>query len=288
MAHKNEEQLKRLVERLNDPISSFFVHIDNKASVNSFRKSLKGWKNVHFIDCVRTDWGSFGLVEATINALKTIKHTGINYERISLLSGQDYPIKSNEDINNFFKTSSHTVFMEHYTLPNYGKWTSGGGMYRIDKYFLGIHPSKKFIAKTVNFLSIFLPLIKRKLPKPLKPFAGSQWWTIDMNALEYILKYIEDNPEYVAYHQFTFAPDELFFQTIIMNAADEKLIKSIKNDNLRYMKWESSSAAHPKTLLKKDINDISKSDALFARKFDASTDKEILEIIDHKFLYPAL
>jgi hypothetical protein len=217
---------------------------------------------------------------AILNALKAIKHFNKKIERIILLSGQDYPIKSNDYINNFLKTSPYSVFIEYWTMPNFKVWKKAGGMFRFNKYFLGLKSSQRFICKAINFISIFIPFLRRKLPYNLKPYGGWMWWSIDYYALNYILQFLEDHPKYLKYHKYTFVPDEVFFQTILLNSKDKRLLGSITNNHMRYIQWKDGKS-HPETLTKNDMRAIMTSDALFARKIDPDLDDEILNMIDN-------
>ena len=62
-------------------------------------------------------------------------------------------------------------------------------------------------------------------------------------------------------------PDELFFQTLIMNST---LRDSVVNDNLRYLDWSREPA--PAVLGVGDVDRMLGSDKLFARKFDETVD----------------
>ncbi|MDF2432577.1 MAG: hypothetical protein JWP44_2208 [Mucilaginibacter sp.] len=284
LAHKNHNQLKRLIERLDDGLSYFFVHIDKESAMQQHVSAFEGMKNTRLVPCIRTEWGNFGLVEATLKAMDAVKNSGENIERIILLSGQDYPIKSNDYINNFLRSSKHSVFMDHYQLPDYKKWSSGGGSYRVNKYFFGFSIVSKYRAKTLNFLSGYIKILQRRLKRSMTHYYGSQWWVIDKYTLNYILDFVAKNPDYTAFHRNTFAPDELFFQTIVMNTDDEQLSASILNNNIRFMKWADNLIAHPEILGQNDFDEIYSSPALFARKFDAGVDSKVLEMIDEKCL----
>lgn len=282
LAHKNEEMVKRLVDRLDDNASDFFLHIDLNSDITGFRRVFRNDRRVRFLWREDTGWGTFGLVKATLNAMRVIRNG--DYEKVILLSGQDYPIKSNEEIDQFFQNSPYNIFMDHFPLPNHRKWGPGGGMYRVNKYFFGLSGIKKLLAKAANFLGILFPFAKRKELPGMKPFSGSQWWAMDMRAVNYILDYVEEHPEYVRYHQHTFAADELFFQMILLNCPDPSLRENISNNNLRFMKWKSESVAHPEVLGVDDVEHISGSEALFARKFDPNVDSEVINVIDDKLL----
>jgi hypothetical protein len=282
LAHKNEMMVERLVDRLDDNASAFFLHIDLKSDITRFREIFRDNHHVRFLQREYTDWGTFGLVKATLNAMRVVQ--GGDYEKVILLSGQDYPIKSNEEIDQFFRGSRYNIFMDHFPLPNHSKWGPGGGMYRVNKYFFGLSFIKKMMAKAANFIGIVFPFAKRRELPGMRPFSGSQWWAMDMRAVNYILEFLERHPEYIRYHQHTFAADELFFQMILLNCPDESLRNNISNDNLRFTKWKSESVAHPEILGVSDVENISGSDALFARKFDPEVDQDVIDVIDDRFL----
>ena len=48
-----------------------------------------------------------------------------------------------------------------------------------------------------------------------------------------------DHPEFVSFFRRVFIPDELFFQTILVNS---ELRNRIVNDDLRYMRWTATGA----------------------------------------------
>ncbi len=285
MAHRYPEQLFRLITRLNDGASEFFIHIDKTAEFSQFEVIKNSNAPISFVERVDSRWGGFGSVQASLNGLKAIKNSGKNFDQILLVSGQDYPIKSNAYINEFFETSPYSIFVDYFPIPNYKKWPGDrGGWYRVDKYYIGLKKHQMFMSKSLNLLSRFLPFLRRKTPNNMKPFTGSQWWSMDMYALNYILDYDAKHPGYRAFHQYTFVPDELYVHMILANSTDEQIRKNMISDNKRFMIWEKSHSAHPNTILKKDFDAIKSSGHLFARKFDAKVDSEILDIIDAKLL----
>jgi hypothetical protein len=69
--------------------------------------------------------------------------------------------------------------------------------------------------------------------------------------------------------------DEKFFQTLIHKIDGVK----IESNNLRYIDWGNERTGHPRILCMSDYDKIMYSNALFARKFDESTDNEVIEKI---------
>lgn len=282
LAHKLSQQLYRLIDRLDDNQSTFYVHIDKKKNINDFNNLSDFGNKVCLVKRANSNWGEMGIVTAVLNAFKAIKASQKKLDRIILLSGQDYPIKSNNYINEFFASSPYKVFIKYWPMPNYKIWKKRGGMYRFDKYFLGLKRYQKFISKSLNFIGILFPFLKREMPYKLKPYGGWQWWIIDMYALNYILKFLNENPKYLRYHKYTFVPDEVFFQTILLNSKDKKLLASITNDDMRFIQWKKKS--HPETLDKSYLQNLMESEHLFARKFDTGIDSKILDLIDENCL----
>lgn len=286
MAHRYPAQLHRLIDRLNDGHSTFFLHIDKTAEFTQFQIAESFGAIVQFIERVDSKWGGFGSVQASLNGLKAVKETGQHFDQIFLLSGQDYPIKSNKEIDAFFSTSPHSIFVDHFPIPNYQKWPGGdrGGWYRVDKYYIGLKWHEFFRSKSMNLISTYVPFLRRKIPNGMLPFTGSQWWSLDMYAMNYILEYDAAHPEYRAFHQYTFVPDELYVHMILANSTDTQIKERLSADNKRFMIWEKPDSAHPNTLRLNDFDAIKGSPHLFARKFDATVDAEILDKIDKEIL----
>jgi len=111
-----------------------------------------------------------------------------------------------------------------------------------------------------------------------KFYGGSSWLSITGGCLEYILVYLEENPDYTNLFRNSICSDELFFQTILLNSIyKEKIV----NDNKRYIKWNHGNSS-PKTLTIDDYNEILLSKKLWARKLDMIEDEKILFEIETK------
>jgi hypothetical protein len=91
LVHKNPDQACRLIQGLNDGFSSFFVHIDGKTALPPFQRIFDLGDKVTKVKPVHAKWGELSLVEAIVNGLVAVRKKGIAFERIILLSGQDYP-----------------------------------------------------------------------------------------------------------------------------------------------------------------------------------------------------
>ena len=280
LAHKYPAQLRRLVKALDDDRSSFFVHIDQAVDMSAF-DNLQPWaERITFVKREKAEWAGFGLVQAILNGLQAIDDSGHEFSHVILLSGQDYPVKSNGEIQSFLQQHAGTSFIESYRLPAPQKWPDNGGLYRVNKYYIGMRPWQMFSSRSLNFLARPFPFLQRRIYKNMEPHAGSMWWILSMEAVRYVVRFIEENPGYVAFHRYTFAADEVFFHMILLNEPARSQLGPVVNNDKRFIKWKDISASHPEILGNNDAREALKSDALFARKFDMQYDDYALDAID--------
>ena len=272
LAHSEPGQLERLIDRLWHEQSDFYIHLDLKSSLDAFRY-LERDNRVFFVkNRVKVSWGTYSLVQATINSFEEILASA-EYDFINLMSAQDYPLKSADYIYDFLEQNKGKAFMHCLSIET--EWTEA--QIRLRKYDFGTFAFKgKYRLQAI--WNAVMPA--RKMPDGLKPYGRSQWFTIPAECVEYALKYLKDNSEIERFFRYTWAADELIFQTILYNSHYRDCIV---NDNLRYIDW-SERKTSPKTLTIADSRSLMNFDGLFARKFNAKIDAEILALIDSKIL----
>jgi len=249
-AYKLPEQLIRLVARLQGPSRSFYIHVDATAPAAVHERIVQGLTshpNVHFLPRHACRWGDFGHVRATLKGLAAIDDSGLDPDYVALLTGQDYPIKSNEHIDQYLSRRAGASFMNHRPLPVEG--LEQGGYERLPE---GLVPGS-------------LPI-----------HFGSGYWCLHRDAVEYVAEFLRAHPAFVPFFEQVRVPDEMFFQTILLNSP---LRGTIVNDDLRFIKWPG-----PKVLTSDDWHEIQAAPDLFARKFDADTDAGIMDLIDRHLL----
>ncbi len=304
LAHKNPQQVSRLVNRLAEPWTTFYIHIDANKEIEPFKTNIPNRNKVVFLEGKERragTWGDIGIVKATLNAIQKIV-TNVQSGYCILLSGQDYPIVNNLTILNYLKKHMGTNYSDIFSLP-YPGWESGG-LNRIKKYKINksIHrghfiqmPSVferefytfetvgriNFLRKTGNYDAILHLFSKRNFPRYLKPYGGQQWWALTIETLNLILKFLDTYPDYINYHKYTLLPDEIFFNSILMHLDNIVLMPS-----LTYVDWSRKNVPLPVTFTLENYPAlIEKSENfLFARKFDSELDTPILNKIDKKLL----
>ena len=269
LCHSNPSQLERLVKRLLHNDAWIYIHLDNKAAIAPFLH-LQELPNVIFVKKrVNVYWGGYSIIQATLNGFTEILASGLTFDYINLLSGQDYPIKSTATIHQFLANNPGKAFM--HTLSVEHEWQEA--IPRIAKYHLANvnFPGKYRVERLINAV-----MPKRKLPLALIPVGRSQWFTVTPTHIAYIVDYLSSNKQVVDFFKLSWAPDEMIFQTVLYNSIYKN---DIINDNLRYIDW-SAGGASPKVLTMADAAALKNSDKLFARKFNPDVDSAILDYLD--------
>jgi hypothetical protein len=269
LAHNEPKQLERLISRLAHPDADIYIHIDKKTSIVPF-EYLKNIKGLFFIqNRVKVYWGSYNMVEATLNGFKEILSSGNTYQYLNLLSGQDYPLKPAAFIHRFLDEQAGKVFMNFLQFDP--DWTEA--LPRIQQYhFNNWRMQGRYILQSI--VNKLLPA--RRMPNGLIPVGRSQWFTIPIACVSYLLEYWQHNPKLRRFIKLTWAPDEFILQTILYNSDYQS---HMVNDDLRYIDW-SAGGVSPKTLTMYDTAALINSGKLFARKFDKNTDSAILDLLD--------
>lgn len=267
LAHQYPDQLVRLVERLKTETASFFIHLDRKAEPTLYRRIVKDMgslPNVYLLKRHNCNWGEWGHVSATVEGIKAIVSSGIPFDYAVLLTGQCYPLKPNRDIEHFLKANQGFSFMEYFPLPSF--WLP-----RVEMWYL------RFLSKKIILPNAYLKFLgKRKPPGGVKLFGGSAYWCLSRECIEYLHDFVRHKHRLLNFFRFTWAPDEMFFQTILLNSP---LQRTIVNDSCWYISW-LPAAANPRVLASADLETMSATKKLFARKFDATHDAEILDRLD--------
>lgn len=274
LEYKEPERVARLVNRIQTDSDFIRVHIDMMIEKHRFKEWKKfiemkcPQKNIEIVSEFRCKYGSFGQVDAILSAMRY--YEDYNYDYFIDLTGDSYPLKPPEVIKKEL-SEKNCAFMEFFELP-YNGWYQGG-LRRLNNRFYFIPRRKYPYVWTFSF-----PRFKKGLPCGLKPYGGRGNLCLQKRHVSYILQFIEKNPSVSKFFKRVWGPDEIFYQTILLNSP---LSSSVINQCTMYFDF-SEGASHPKNLTKSDLEALKRSGKFFARKFNLNTDKEILDIIDQE------
>jgi hypothetical protein len=270
-AHTAPEQLARMVGRLDEGDVRFYVHVNALSDDETFaamQAGLRGRDNVVWVPRVKCYWGGFSLLEATFSGIEAILASGDVPDHALLLSGQDYPLRSPTEIEAFLEARRDRNLLHHFRLPAEEWVVEGGGVNRLR------YPHFERVRIRTRLLRLPIP---RRLPAGLEPHGGMAYWALTGSTLAEVMRFVAERPEILRAFRWTKIPDETFFQTVIMSGP---LATTVDNEEMHYHDW-SAGSAHPAVLRVADLPKLRASDKLFARKFDAAVDSEILDLLDH-------
>ena len=303
LAFDNPNQINRLLSSLNSESVYFYIHIDKKVDQSPFELALNEFSNIQFIeykDRNEISWGDNKMVKSIINLLKLVNKNHTSGYCV-LLSNNDYPIKSNAQIRQYFLNNYGSAFIAMNPLePNSNIFNQRLNSYKFDlskkRKDLVLIPSiwdKTFytfkilflIKKVVTAKQIFnlrKIFLKRKHPSGIVPFWGSPWWAIPIEIINEILEFCDYNYEYVKFHEETFISDEIFFQTILSHLKFKGKINSKFDVRCTFMKFKENESS-PEIILESDFHELKNlpDRFLFARKFDCLIDNQILNLLEN-------
>lgn len=268
-AYRLPSQLVRLVDLLDEPTTSIVISVDRRSDAATFEamwQPLAGRRNIHFLPRHTSPYRSFGHVRSTLRGIDHLISSGIDFDYLSVLTGQDLPLVSNAAIRARLGEANGDGFVQHFPLPD-ERW-SGGGLNRFSSIFVHTHRATRSISRRR-----FKGLMSPGLPFDVTPFGGSGYWTLPVDLVSYVHDFVRARPEWVRFFATTDMADETFFHTILMNSPHAK---RIRDDDLRLIDW-SDRTELPKIWRSADFDVLAASDDLFARKFDTGVDAAVID-----------
>lgn len=274
--HSRSNQVNRLIEFFNVDWIDLYIHVDSKSNII---EKINIQKNVKLLkDRVDVRWGTFSQCEATLKVFNLILKSGIKYKYIHLISGEDFPIKSLEYFKKYFFENSCN-FIEYSKLPNDELVKKGYDRFQVYYPLWMIRRPNEFFIRVIRVLYRDLILSTKMFKRKKIPFDtlyyGSQWFSINYETFQYITEYLSENEHIIEFFKNSIYPDEMFFQTIILNS---EISFECVNDNLRYIDW-SAKQGSPKSVDKKDIDLALTTKNFFIRKIQ---NNQLIDYINSK------
>lgn len=312
MAHKNKEQLIRLIRAVSTENIDVFVHLDKnwKLSKEDLSEISSCADRVFVIKKrIHGVLDHFSLPQIELNLIQAAcEHEtlgGEQYGYFLLLSGQDYPIKSKTYIQNFLDEQYPKPLCDHEPAEE-GNWA--WGKFQLSRWQNKMteiqNRRKKGLLRSFLVASclaayyiekFFCGIPWERLQKSnLKIWGGSQWWILPHGTIDFIRLQLKKNKKAIRQLKRAWTPEENFIQTLSMNAEEAKLI--LENDPIfdtgkgefkamtycNFITPTKSFRGHPHIITVEDYDRIMAKKALFARKFDQSTNGDVMDMIDQK------
>lgn len=291
IAHHDWEQLRKQIELLKSDNHDIYVHIDKKSKdfdISLFN-DISQSSRVYFFSEYSIFWGGYSQVETELFLFE--KAFTKHYDYYHLLSGNDLPLVSNEELDKFFKKNEGKEFI----LFDEGALQNNSEISRRTKYYHFLQDYRRrykqpwknafftFCERVLLASQIVLHINRTKnLDWTIK--YGSNWVSITDKLVKVIL---ENRDKIEKVFSCTNCADELFVQTIAYNFGfAERVYSPLTNQsaNVRFIDWNRGSNGNPYTFTLADYDllfpkDPSKQQNLFARKFSESKDNKIISAV---------
>lgn len=287
LVHRMTKTLETAIRLLDDERNDIYIHVDAKAKdfpfdeVGSLAKQGRVFFTKQRIDAA---WGGFELVEAELVLLKEATARE-QYGYYHLLSGDDLPLKSQDEMHAFFEANEGKEFVqfcrEYYDCPGRTDW------YHVFSHsFRSKNTIKTIPQKAINKSLQYLQGLVHFQRHPEIDFQkGAQWFSITDGFARYV---VSQEPWIRKIFHHTFCSDEVFLQTLCVNSDFRQRLYHPDFDdameaNMRYTGWDQD-ACSPRVFRLEDFDTLMNTGMMFARKFSADVDEAILEAIAQKVL----
>lgn len=279
LCHNNFRQMAVLLRLLDDSRNDIFLHVDKKAG-NFPEQELRGQvkrAELFFTRRVSVFWGDYSIVEAELILLEEAVKKA-DYAFLHLLSGQDLPLKTQEEIHRFFDENQGKEFIRFSENQS--------NLIRIRYYYPCMRLYGRNALRPMGFPLRAAHWALRSIQRGLgidrlaglsETFCyGHTWFSVTSAFAREILS----RRDFIREHfKMTYAPDEHFVHTVAVNSP---LRDNIVYDNQRQVNF--ADGAHPRVYTMADYDMLISCGKLFARKFDERQDFEIIQAIERHIM----
>ena len=216
------------------------VHVDARvpvAAFDGFRAALADLPGVAFTPRFACEWGTWGLVAATLAASERLlaAHPGLGH--VYLASGACLPLRPVAELAAYLARHPDTDFIESVTTADAG-WTVAG---LSEERFTLRFPFAWRRQRRLFDLAVDLQRrlgLRRRRPEGIAPHLGSQWWCLTRATLAGILA-DPRRAEFDRFFRHVWIPDESYFQTLARRHA-----RRIESRSLTLSKFDFAGRPH--------------------------------------------
>jgi hypothetical protein len=265
LVHRYPEQFKRLFKAIHDPANHYLIHVDKNAGPeleSDLRAFLAAYPNAAVLESKRALWGGYSLVDAELRGMAKLLEMDARWDYFINLSGQDFPLATQGRIRAFLDANRGREFIRVLDQASIRPETMGRVLQHV------VERGGRIIDS----------LVTRLFLNDATPYIGNQWKIVSRAFCQFVC-HDPSVERYKAFYRNTFIADEGFFQTVMMNTTTHG---EIVNDDKRMIDWvpDGDIKLRPRTFTAADADALTSSADLFARKFDAEVDADILDILE--------
>jgi hypothetical protein len=276
LSHQHPEQVLRLVRTLRrgSPDATIVLHHDDRR-VSVDEAALRALDVVRVLPPTPVGWGAASQLEALLRGLRAA--AGCDW--VTVLSGQDYPLRPLAEIERAWRESGVDAFAEGSPVDP-PPWSRGAADEFARRYFYRYVPVRPPGLRLRRAIAAARPVLTlREMPwghllgvrrrgPGLPVRRGADWLTLSRRAVEVVL----GAPGLVRYYRRTVLPTESLPHTALYASG-----LRLSGDTRRFSLW-TPGAEHPALLDRSHLDAMLGSGADFARKFPP--DAPVLDDLD--------
>ncbi len=297
LCHTDPQIVARVAGKLTkNPNFDMYVHVDAKTDEKPFKELLKNNQQVYFLEKrQKVYWGGYHAILATVELLKTALASERKYDYVVALQNLDYPIKSNDYIEEFFAKNNGTEYIRGCHIAKTKDWHYAA-KYKIyndrdkDFYLTNTSRLKKYLWDIKNGLKSITTIgfngVHKENGESLELYYGTAQWAVTRECAEYIVEFFETHPKFNKRMEHIKFPDEEYFHTVVHNSKFKT--KCVKYDepqkrwlvnwrNIHYFEFPGEGVV---TFTEKDYDKLMALDELFVRKVRSKISDKLLDLID--------
>ncbi|KAL1330411.1 hypothetical protein HN51_047635 [Arachis hypogaea] len=270
----------RLLHATYHPLNQYLLHLDPSAShADRERVALtvqsnpifKAAQNVHVMG--KPDFAyqkGSSPVSLALHAASILIRLNLKWDWFVSLSADAYPLVTQDDLLHIMSFLPKDMnFVNH---SSYIGWKESRRLRPI------IVDPGLYLAEGTE---MFYATQKRDLPSAFRVFTGSSFSILTRSFLEFCILGADNLPRLLLMY-FSNTPWSLsnYFPSVLCNS--RQFNRTVINQNLLYAMYDNRHISDPRPLNSSDFDDMIRSGAVFARKFQP--DDPVLDLIDQKLL----
>ena len=261
IAHNEFEVLKRLVSELDDVRNDIYIHFDKK--VKALPKIEVRHSNLYILDKrIDVRWGHVSQIKTEMLLFETALQNG-PYEYYHLISGTHMPLKSQDELRQYFSDKHGKSVI--YRLVKDDEYQETLKMHRISLFMRGYSSGNRLISRCAQFMWKACIALQRifhiTVNNGFNFYKASNWVSLTQEAVEYL---VEHNKTINRRYRHSFCGDEYFVPSELLSSPllDQVAVSPLllKCDIRR---------AHPEVFHLNQLDELRKTEYMFARKFTA-------------------
>lgn len=286
-AYTDLPQLMRTMDALDSEDSRFFVHIDRKSTMTvPPREHLNVLEKRFFVQ-----WGGWNQVLYQQALLEACMNDPAGYDRIVLISGQDYPLLSPEGIAREFRLHPDRQYVKGQNISAPGTPERGREKITVYHFFRDLelpHRLKQAVCGGSRWLMRLLPIRK----KPYLMVHGERWDVYQASSYlaltgacaRYVLEQMRRNRELMSYFRHSFIPEELVIPTILFHSPYREGCEEVEGGYLELEDLSALTYFHYGEKVSEfrleDYDELIASGKMFARKMRTGVSDTLMDRIN--------